>query len=59
MLVENVLRGTLTAPMRAAASQATTNAGLLGYRSATRVPAPAPAARRARASSAERRSASA
>ena len=40
MLVEKVLKGTLTAPMRAVASQATTKSGPLGKRRPTRVPAP-------------------
>ena len=57
--VENVLSGTATAPIRAAASQATTKSLPLGWRMPTRVSLPAPTARRPRASAAERRSASA
>ncbi len=49
-LVEKVLSGTLTAPIRAAASQATTNSLPLGWRMPTCVPLPAPAASRPRAS---------
>ena len=57
-LVENVLSGTLTAPMRAAASHATTNSGPFGWSTPTCVPGPAPAASSALARAADRRSAS-
>ena len=44
MLVENVLSGTLIAPIRAAASHATANSGPFGWRMAIRVPRPDPPA---------------
>ena len=43
-LVEKVLSGTATAPMRAAASQPMTNDGPFGYSRPTWVPRPAPLA---------------
>ena len=53
-----MLSGTTSAPMRAAASHATTQSGPFGSSSATRVPLPTPLASSPRASLRERRSAS-
>ena len=53
-LVENVLSGTATAPMRAAANQPTTNSGPFGCSRPTCVPRPAPTASRPFASAADR-----
>ena len=55
----SVLTGKVMAPMREAASQHSTQSGLLGMRMATRVALPMPAASIPLASSAERASASA
>ena len=51
--VANVENGTTTAPIRAAASMATTNAALFGCSTPTWVPLPAPSATSPRARSAD------
>ena len=58
-LVEKVLSGMVSAPMRAAASHATTKAEPFGWSSPTCVPGPAPIASSPFASAADRASASA
>ena len=58
-LVENVLSGSATAPMRVAASHPITKAEPFGCSRPTWVPLPAPAASRPLASAADRAAASA